>query len=440
MKKPTLRLLPLLAAVTLLGCGDETPTVTTPLTTPDPLTFEVHLPWSEFASNLRVVGGYGGPAQTRRGLLAHEFDNGLEARTLLRLGAYPSSVEVVDSLGTRRSETDISLVSGSLWMTVDTTEVDDVAPTTVTLGRLLEPWHARSATWALASDSGGVQVPWSEPGGGAVETLRRLTWFPQGREILIGLDSADIALIGDTTLAERGLIVSIESPGHRLYVPEVRMEVHAVPGINEDSTLFVPVDVTELTYVYTPSAAPPSGIHLRAGGAPAWRSLFTLALPRTLPGTGLVCARTTCPVTLGSTRVNHASLLLTTRPTDRVAFAPADTMGLEVRGVLAPELLPKSPVTDPLFVDSLGFATGATVPAEAFRPGSSRVVEVPITPIVHSLLAGASFSAFRPTPTVALMQLREPNSFAYASFVGPGQPGEPVLRLVLTISDPLGLP
>ena len=266
MKKPTLRLLPLLAAVTLLGCGDETPTVTTPLTTPDPLTFEVHLPWSEFASNLRVVGGYGGPAQTRRGLLAHEFDNGLEARTLLRLGAYPSSVEVVDSLGTRRSETDISLVSGSLWMTVDTTEVDDVAPTTVTLGRLLEPWHARSATWALASDSGGVQVPWSEPGGGAVETLRRLTWFPQGREILIGLDSADIALIGDTTLAERGLIVSIESPGHRLYVPEVRMEVHAVPGINEDSTLFVPVDVTELTYVYTPSAAPPSGIHLRAGG------------------------------------------------------------------------------------------------------------------------------------------------------------------------------
>ena len=415
--------------------------VTTPLTTVGPLTFEVRLPWSEFASNLRVVGGYGRPAQTGSGLLAHEFENGLEARTLLRLGAYPTSVEVFDSLGTRRVETQLSIVSGSLWVTFDTTVAADFVVTAMKLDRLLEPWDARTATWELAIDSGGVQVPWSEPGGGAVETLRRLRWQRgRGAEALISLDSATVALLGDTTVSERGLMVSTESPGRRLGVSQARMELHVVPSINLDSTLFVPVNVTALTYVYTPSADPPSDIQLRAGGAPAWRSLFTLALPPSLPGTGPVCARTTCPIALTSTRVNHASILLTTRPGDQTAFTPADTMGLEVRGVLAPELLPKSPVTAPLFVDSLGLATGTAVPAEAFRPGGSRVVEVPITPIVRSLLAGASFNGFRPTPTIALMELREPTSFTFASFVGPDQPGEPVLRLVLTISDPLGLP
>lgn len=415
--------------------------VTTPLTTVDPLTFEVRLPWSEFASNLRIVGGYGRPVQTGTALLAHEFDDGLKARTLLRLGAYPTSVEVADSLGTRQVESDISIISGSLWLTVDTTETRDLGATGVRLDRLLEPWDARTATWALASDSAGVAVPWSEPGGGAVETLRRLSWLPRGRdEILIGLDSVAIALLGDTTVSERGLMVSIESPGNRLHVSRVRMEVHVVPGSNQDSTLVVPVDVADLTYVYTPSAAPPSDVHFRAGGVPAWRSLFTLALPPSLPATGRVCVRTTCPVPLTSARVNHASILLTTRPTDQAAFAPSDTMGVEFRGVLAPELLPKSPVTDPLFVDSLGLPAGTAVPAEAFRPGGSRLVEIPVTPIVRSLLAGASFRGFRPTPTVALMELREPTSFAFASFVGPGHAGEPVLRLVLTISDPLGLP
>ena len=415
--------------------------VTTPITIVDPLTFEVRLPWSEFASNLRIVGGYGKPAQTGTALLAHEFDNGLQARMLLRPGAYPTSVEVTDSLGNREEDHNISIISGSLWVTVDTTGVHHLGATDVRLDRLLEPWDARTATWALASESGGMQVPWSEPGGGAVEGLRRLSWLPQGRdEILIGIDSVDIALLGDTTVSERGLMVSIDNPGKLLHVPRVRMEVHVVPSINQDSTLLVPVDVTDLTYVYTPLAPPPSDIHLRAGGAPAWRSLFTFALPPSLPATGQVCVRTTCPVALTSARVNHASILLTTRPTDQAAFAPVDTMGVEVRGVLAPELLPKSPVTGPLFVDSLGLPSGTAVPAEAFRPGASRVVEVPITPIVRSLLAGASFRGFRPTPTVALMQLREPTSFGFASFVGPGQAGEPVLRLVLTISDPIGLP
>ena len=151
MKRPILPLLAPLAAATFAGCGDESPMVTTPVTTVDPLTFEVRLPWSEFASNLRVVGGYGKPAQTGTALLAHDFDDGLQARTLLRVGAYPTSVEVTDSLGTREEDFNISIISGSLWVTVDTTGAHDLGATDVRLDRLLEPWDAGTATWALAS-------------------------------------------------------------------------------------------------------------------------------------------------------------------------------------------------------------------------------------------------------------------------------------------------
>ena len=46
----------------------------------------------------------------------------------------------------------------------------------------------------------------------------------------------------------------------------------------------------------------------------------------------------------------------------------------------------------------------------------------------------------RTTPTITLMEVFEPLSFAFGSFAGPGQVGEPVLRLLITVSDPVGLP
>jgi hypothetical protein len=68
------------------------------------------------------------------------------------------------------------------------------------------------------------------------------------------------------------------------------------------------------------------------------------------------------------------------------------------------------------------------------------VVELPLTPLLRNLIAAPAGSSFRPTPTVALMEVLEPFSFSFGSFVGPGQIGEPTLRLVLTISDPVELP
>jgi hypothetical protein len=433
-------LLTLLTAGVLGGCADEFPTATHPATPVDPVTFEVRLPWSAFASNLRVLGGFGTPAQAGTGLLAHQFAGELEARTLVRFPNLPRSASVLDSLGTTRTDTLLSFIGSNVIVRFDTTSATNTGPVLLRVDRVDGPWDAGSTTWELAVDSGAVRTPWPQPGGGPLVDYASGAWDPStGPETIMPLDSAETAFLRDTLQENRGLMLTLESAGHRLEVEEILLQLQVVPSVNPDSVLFVDIEPAQLTYIYTPAADPPPANELRAGGVPAWRSVLTLGLPANVAGTAAVCARTTCPILLTADRVNHASLLLTTKPGDP-AFAPTDTMEFEIRGVLAPEFLPKSPVASPLFIDSIGEPVGTTIFPNAFRPGSTRVVELPITPLLRDLIAGGEGGIFRPTPTITLMEVLEPISFSLGTFVGPGQPGEPVLRLVLTISDPVGLP
>ena len=440
MIRKTRRLLPLLAAV-LGACQDQLPTAVGPALAPvRPLTFEVILPWSEFVSDARVLGGFGRPVQTGSGLVAHEFGGEVEAHTLVRMAEFPRAANVVDSLGTTRKDTLLTFLDATLFVTFDTTSNSSTGSVTLQLERILEPWDARTAGWELAVDSVGERTPWGEPGGGPVEPIAGTTWFPQtGLDGQFFLNAATLALLGDTTRNDRGLRIRLATPGHRLDITGVRLDLRTSPSINQDNTVLLSVGLSELTYVYTPTPPAPEPDELRAGGVPAWRSVLTLGLPASVPGNPAVCARLSCPVPLTAGRLNHAGLLLTTEPTEP-AFVPTDPIQFEVRGVLAPEFLPKSPLGAPLFLDTLGLAVGTTVPESAFHPGGARVVEIPITPIVRSLLSGSTLSGFRPTPTIALMELFEPISFTFGSFVGPGRSGEPRLRLVLTVSDQVALP
>jgi hypothetical protein len=450
-------LLTLLMAGVLGGCADEFPTATHPPTLADPVTFEVRLPWSAFASNLRVLGGFGTPAdvflsdnavlndvalnQKPDGLLAHQYAGELEARTLIRFPDLPRSATVRDSLGTERTDTLLSFIGSNVIVRFDTTNTAiPTGPVFLRLDRVAGPWDAGSTTWELAVDSGAVRIPWPQPGGGPLVEYATGAWDPTtGSESIMPLDSVETAFLRDTLQANRGLMMSLESAGHRLDVEGIVLQLQVVPSVNPDSVLFVDIDPVQLTYIYTPSPDAPAANEVRVGGVPAWRSILTLGLPATVPGTPAVCARTTCPIQLTADRVNHAGLLLTTRPGDPV-FAPIDTVEFEIRGVLAPEFLPKSPVASPLFVDSIGDPAGSPIPASAFRQGSTRVVELPITPLLRDLLAGVEGGVFHPTPTITLLEVLEPLSFSLGTFAGPGQPGEPVLRLVLTISNPVGLP
>ena len=70
----------------------------------EPITVLVEIPWSQFASDLEVFGGYGSPEDLGQGVLASAFAGTLDSRTLLRIGAYPVSATVGDSSGAQRPD------------------------------------------------------------------------------------------------------------------------------------------------------------------------------------------------------------------------------------------------------------------------------------------------------------------------------------------------
>jgi hypothetical protein len=207
------------------------------------------------------------------------------------------------------------------------------------------------------------------------------------------------------------------------------------------------VSIDGLTFIYTPAPSAPAG-ELRVGGIPSWRSVFTIGLPASVSGTAEACARVTCPLQLTPERITHAGLVLTTRPTE-AAFRPTDSLAMEARAVLAPEVLPKSPLGEPLYVGEVGRIVGASLPFAGFAPGTPRTVELAITPLIQDLVRGTTPSGARASPTLALLSLHcpagvtlcvESRSLTFASFAGPGQTGEPYLRLLLTVAGRLELP
>ena len=104
---------------------------------------------------------------------------------------------------------------------------------------------------------------------------------------------------------------------------------------------------------------------------------------------------------------------------------------MDFRRVLNTELLPKSPLGEPLapFVKS--------IPPELFSVQAGTRVGISLT----NFLAG-SLSADDETGTVslALLSAFEPLMNGFASFEGGAGAGAPVLRLLFTVANGVGLP
>jgi len=188
------------------------------------------------------------------------------------------------------------------------------------------------------------------------------------------------------------------------------------------------------TFVYTPyPTPPPDGI--RIGGAPAWRTLMDLTIPEVLDGDPEFCAVVTCPHTLKPGEISYAALRLTSSASDP-AFQPTDSVRLDVRPVLDRSAMPKSPLGTSLIQSDLGRA----VPPSAFGSAPGQTIEVPFTEFARDLLRGVDEDGYPPANTLALLSVFEPFSISFASFEGPGSPGEPVLTIVVTIGPAVELP
>ena len=442
------RLVPLLSVATFAACENQVPTMVDDRLLPvGPVTIEVRLPWSQFASNARVLGGYGSANEVGLGFLANAYQGTLNARTLLHVSGFPTEASVRDSTGTTRTDTQLTFVGGYLMVRFDADASTNPGPVSVSVARTLTKWDARTATWQNAIDSVETKAAWGEPGGGAVAPLGATEWNKTAADsVLIALDSAGVASLADTA-SDRGIRLSLDTPGHRLQIKLITLQLSARPSVRRDTLLTLPVNPLDVTFIYTPAPTPLTD-GLRVGGIPAFRSVLTLALPATVAGTAEACARVSCPLQLTADRITHAGLVLTTRPTE-AAFRPTDSLAIEARSVLAPEVLPKSPLGDPLFIANIGRTIGASLPVAGFQPGSPRAVELAITPLIQDVLRGKTTNGARVSSTLALLSLhcpaqvtscQESRSITYASFAGPGQTGEPYLRLLLTVSGRLELP
>ena len=429
-----------LLSATLCGCQELLPVVVSDDLVRSGFAVELVLSFDEFASGARVYGGYGRASELTGGFVAHEFGGqpqggdsqelGLEAATLLRFGRYPQVWQVLDTTGTIRPDSSLTFLSGRILARFDTIgSVHRGEPVEIVAHALTEPWHGVSATWEYAVDTIGQRVAWSRPGGGVVEEIGSAVWDPEaGDSIGIRVDSARIAEWADTTDLGRGVRLSTTTPGVRLRVVGSILRLETRPSVNPDTTLHLPSGSETTTFIYSPIPSQPRKT-LRVGGAPAWRTVLTLDVPRVLEGPDELCNAVGCPVTITEDHVSFAALRLVTRVGAR-AFAPSDTLSIDVRSVLVPQILPKSP----LGPSRLGLG-GKAVPHDVFEPPAGEMVELPLTSLVRDLLRGETAGGDPITNTLALLSTFEPVSVEYLTFEGAASPDAPGLRLILNFSQ-----
>lgn len=418
--------------VAVVACQEEAPTALDDSQLPDePLTFEVELPWSEFGSDAQVLGGYSWPSVLSAPVVTRSYLGDLEARTLLRFTGFPALVRVNNDDGTLVDDTDLTYISAFLTLGFDTLLSVAPGPVRVELGGLQEEWAARTTSWTLAVDSVGDQRAWSAPGGGAVDSIATGLWDPTVSDsVNFSMDSASIATWVDGLDSSRGARVSTTTDGALLVLTRALLQVSIRPSVG-DSIVEDTVNLLERTVLYDPPPAAPTG--LRVGGAPAWRTFMAVSAPE-LNGPPELCAAVGCPYTPAAGELSFAALRLTSAASE-AAFQPYDTLRLDVRAALSPARLPKSPLGP-----SETFGLGTPIAPEAFGSSPGSAVEIPITNFMRTLLSGSDASGNPPSSTLAILSAAEPESVTFASFVGPGDPGQPSLRMILTVGAPQGLP
>jgi hypothetical protein len=424
------------ASVIVAACGELTPTAIGGSALPGvPVTVEVLIPWSQFASDLEVFGGYGTTEDVGHGLVANAFAGVLDASTLLRFGGYPSSATVVDSAGASRPDTNLTYIGGRLVVFFDSIAHTNSGPVTIGLGATEEAWDAPTADWDNAFDTINDQRAWTQPGGGAVIDLGTAVWDPAaGDSVVFPLDSAQIDLWSDSTDVTRGALIQLTDAGERAQLRSFVLRVDARPSLDPDTVVVVSAIISDVTFIYSPEAAPPTN-GIRIGGAPAWRTVLDITIPEELNGPPEFCAVVSCPHPLTAVQVSSAALVLTSSASE-AAFQPSDSIRLDIRSVFDRSAMPKAPLGSSLLSDP----SGRSLAPEAFGTGAGLQLEIPFTSLARDLINGVDGSGNPAPNTLALLTILEPSSISFASFVGTGGAGEPFLRLVLTIGPSVQLP
>ncbi len=437
-----------LLALVVAGCTDRIPTSSDPGLIPvDAETFVVDLPFADFATGFRVDGGYGSARELPAAILARgeafegegpEADNGtVLTRALLRWGELPGSVSIpAPGGGANIVDSVWTVMGGEIILRVDSARFSGGEDFDLQASRITETFHPPTASWTQAVDTLGERRAWSIPGGGPLQLLGGVDWTPAlGDSVVIALDSAGAAALGDRGASSRSVAVETLTEGAYLRLFDGSLRLRVRPASRPDTTVFVTPGVPDLTTIES-STFSPGPERILVGGAPAFRTTFRVDLPESVTATGPVCGGpATCQVELTAERLVYAALVLESRGASPGVLPPGDTLQIDVRPVLAPELLPRAPLGLPIP------SQPRRVAPERFRPGSETVVELPLTRYLRDLIREVQ-PGQEPVPnTLSLVSPGEPQSLGVATFAGPAAgEGVPFLRLILTRSDGVSLP
>ncbi len=410
------------------ACEEQSPTSIDPDGVPlEVRTVEIEIPWSEFGGRFESFGGFGSPSLIGAPVVARSLGGLVDARSLVQFDTLPTGVAVRDSAGVLVTDTLITFRSGQLIVVADTVGVDSLTEWTFAAGVLEQTWDPRTATWEASVDSVGEQAAWDEPGAGPVRPLGEATAVVGESEdsLRFDLDLQTIAEWADSTDSPRSARVDLVAGAERVRIRNVSLRLEIGSSVAPDTTVFRTVRSLRETFVYTPEPDAPDAV-ARAGGAPSWRTVLGLDIPDQVNGPAELCELAGCPFTLTSGSLSRASLVLRSRASSPAAFQPVDSVVLDVRPVLAPDALPKSPLGNSIVGQ-------ASLGPDAFGESPGEPFEIPITDFVRAILDAEEGE--NPPADLALLSLVEPLDLAFVEFDGPGDAGAPVLRLLVTVSD-----
>lgn len=440
-----MRSLPKLGLAGLLlvvGCTDAVPTIEDPSAIPvDAETVEILLPFSEFVDEFQVFGGFGSRADISPSYVALDYEGELEARTLVRFNSQPVSIQAVPA-GESDAVADSAYVpiGGRLVVRMDTVRLLPDAPVELDASVIDQQWDFLTASWTATVDTLGADAPWDQPGAGGGRELGAATWDPaEGDSVVFEVDSLTATEWSDRGgEAVRSVRLGSRTPGILLGVQSAIFRADHRPSVDPDTVVSANGESMWSTLIYTPEPGV-SEQEIRIGGGPARRAFLRLALPTLLEEGSAACEGVSaCPLEVIPERLVYAGLVLRTRPVEPRAFMPLDTLGLEARTVLSPNRIPRSPLGSPVSIEPRPLAP------QDFEPEGARRIELPMTGYIEALLqdlVGEPEEGTEPvSSTLALMSRIEPSGFSFASLVGPGQEGEPFLRLILTLSEGVQLP
>lgn len=345
------------------ACRDEVPTITDPRAFPpgvQPVTGSVVLS----GASVQTLGQFAGFAEADSGsflLAANRFERALDARALIRFTGFPDSLQFQIG-GQRRSDTSFVYGTGQVIARLDSAASTLGQPVTLRLFVLGESFDAGSATFAFASDTGGVRVRFRTPGGTLADPLAAVTVGGTGRRdsLVFVLDSLTVARIARRGVP--GVAVVAETPGSRVQFGPVSLRTSARPRARRDTAIAITAGA-EQTFVFTPeSPGPRAG--LEAGGLSGSRTLLRIVLPDSVPACAENAANpAACPrVALRDVALNRAALLL--RPVAVAGgFRPLGPDTLFLQRVGEPELGRFAPLGEPVAragVVAAGFAAGGS--------------------------------------------------------------------------------